>query len=250
MRFDLRQLRYFVTVAEELNFTRAADRLNVAQQSLSSAIARLEAGIGFKLFERTSRTVTLTERGSRWLPYAREVLVAAERARDAADDLAAGSAGTLRVGLAATAAVAFTPALLSAFAAAHPDVRLLTSHYGLEDPTGGLREHATDVAIVRPPFESDGLDIIVVAAEPRYATVATSHPLAGRLAVTFDDLAGEPWIEITASDPVLVRVLAGERAAPGTAPFRSPRQDTGRPPGSRPRWPGDWPGPGVDRPVP
>ncbi len=98
MQIDVRQLQYFVAVAEDLNFTRAAQRLNVVQQSLSSAIARLEAQLGFALFERSSREVTVTDRGTQWLPYAREVLVAADRAQRAARDLAAGRAGTLRVG--------------------------------------------------------------------------------------------------------------------------------------------------------
>ena len=202
MQIDVRQLRYFVAVAEELNFTRAAKRLNVVQQSLSSAIARLESNLGFKLFERSSRAVTLTERGSLWLPHAREVLVAVEHAQTAARDLATGSAGILRVGLAATAAVELTPAVLRAFAARHPGVRLLTEHYGFEDPTGGLRDNATDVAIVRPPFAASGLDLIVVASERRYAAVAGEHRLAHRTTVTFEDVVDEPWIEIVESDPV------------------------------------------------
>jgi DNA-binding transcriptional LysR family regulator len=202
MRFDLRQLRYFAAVADELNFTRAADRLSVAQQSLSGAIARLESDIGFRLFERSSRAVALTERGSQWLPHVREVLAAADRAQTAAEDLAAGTTETLSIGLAATAAVDFTPTLLGAFTARHPGIRLLTKHCGLEDPTGGLRDRAADVAIVRPPFASDGLDMIVVAAEPRYAALPAAHPLARRQSFTFDDLAAEPWIEIVASDPV------------------------------------------------
>ncbi len=202
MQIELRQLRYFVAVAEELNFTRAARRLNVVQQSLSSAIARLESSVGFKLFERSSRAVTLTERGSQWLPHAREALAAVERARTAARDLATGSAGTLRVGLAATAAVEFTPAVLRAFAERHPGVRVLTEHYGFEDPAGGLRDRATDVAVVRPPFAATGLDLSVVASEPRYAAVAEEHRLAHRATVTFDELLDEPWIEIVESDPV------------------------------------------------
>lgn len=202
MQIDVRQLRYFVAVAEELNFTRAAHRLNVVQQSLSSAIARLESSLGFKLFERSSRVVTLTERGLQWLPRAREVLAAVERAQTAARDLATGSAGTLRVGLAATAAVELTPAMLRAFTERHPQVRLLTEHYGFEDPTGGLRGRATDVAVVRPPFAAPGLDLMVVASERRYAAVAGEHQLAHRATVTFDDLVDEPWIEIVDSDPV------------------------------------------------
>jgi DNA-binding transcriptional LysR family regulator len=202
MQIDVRQLRYFVAVAEELNFTRAAHRLNVVQQSLSSAIARLESSLGFKLFERSSRVVTLTERGLQWLPHVREVLAAVERAETAARDLATGSAGTLRVGLAATAAVELTPALLRAFTERHPEVRLLTEHYGFEDPTGGLRARAADVAVVRPPFAGPGLDLMVVASERRYAAVAGEHRLAHRATVTFDELVDEPWIEIVDSDPV------------------------------------------------
>ena len=84
LRPEVRQLQYFIAVAEELNFTRAAERLDVVQQSLSTAIAQLEALLGVKLFERTTRSVTLTSEGAAWLPYAREALLAADRAAEAA----------------------------------------------------------------------------------------------------------------------------------------------------------------------
>jgi DNA-binding transcriptional LysR family regulator len=212
-----------VAVAEELNFTRAAERLNVVQQSLSSAIARLESSLGFKLFERSSRAVTLSERGSQWLPHAREVLAAAERAQTAARDLATGSVGTLRVGLAATAAVELTPAVLRAFAERHPHVRLLTEHYGFEDPPGGLRGHVTDVAIVRPPFDASGLDLIVLASERRYAAVAGEHRLAHRATVRFDDVVDEPWSRSSSPIPcgapsgASVTAARGRRASGPTA---------------------------------
>jgi DNA-binding transcriptional LysR family regulator len=201
VEIEVRQLRYFVAVAEELNFTRAAQRLNVVQQSLSSAIARLESVLGFRLFERSSRAVALTERGLEWLPQARRALAAVDRAQIVAEDLAAGAAGTLRVGLAATAAVELTPRLLRAFADRRPLVRLTTEYYGFEDPTGGLRDGTTDVAIVRPPFATDELELIVVASEPRYAVLASEHRLARRSTVTFDELADEPWMEVVDSDP-------------------------------------------------
>ncbi|MCM3882507.1 LysR family transcriptional regulator [Frankia sp. R82] len=202
MRFDLRQLAYFVAVAEELNFTRAARRLNVAQQSLSSAIARLEAHVGFDLFERSSRTVALTERGSSWLPYARDLLAVAQRCANAAHDLAAGDGASLRVGLAATAAVEITPRLLQVHAERHPGVRVVTRHYGLEDPTGGLRTHRSDVAIVRPPFTSTGLELAVVATEPRFVALWAGHPLATRQHVEFEEIADLPWIDVVSADPV------------------------------------------------
>lgn len=199
---DLRQLSYFVAVAEELNFTRAARRLNVAQQSLSSAVARLESQVGFALFERSSRAVGLTEHGARWLPHARELLAVAERCATAARDIATSGGATLRIGLAATAAVEITPRLVRAYMQRYPDVRVVTKHYGLEDPTGGLAGHTSDVAIVRPPFTGAGLDLIVVATEPRFVALAAGHPLSDRRSVMFEEIAEQPWIDIVGSDPV------------------------------------------------
>ncbi|HEX8854677.1 MAG TPA: LysR family transcriptional regulator [Thermoleophilaceae bacterium] len=201
MRPDVRQLQYFIAVAEELNFTRAAERLNLVQQSLSTAIAQLEALLGIKLFERTTRSVTLTNAGAAWLPYARDALAAAERAAAAARDLAAGRAGQLRVGLAATAALDVTPRLLRTFAERFPLVELAIEHFDCQDPSGGLRERRSDVAIVRPPFNDDGLELLVIATEPRFAVLAADHPLADRAALDFAELADEPWMDI-ATDPI------------------------------------------------
>jgi DNA-binding transcriptional LysR family regulator len=199
---ELRHLRYFVAVAEELSFTRAARRLNVVQQTLSEGIAHLEHMIGLRLFERTTRPVQLTDAAARWLPYAREVLEVAERAREAAAQLRSGHAARLRVGLAATAAFPLTPVLLEAFRSGHPHVALSTRHYGFGDPTGGLLSGDTDVAIVRPPFSPDGLELLVIASEPRYVALCDQHPLARRPDVSFREIEDEPWIEVDESDPV------------------------------------------------
>ena len=199
---ELRHLRYFLAVAEELNFTRAAQRLNVVQQSLSEGIAQLEDMLGLRLFERTTRPVRLTDAAVRWLPYARETLEAAQRAQDAAGDLRSGHTARLRVGLAATAAFALTPTLLKGFRARHPQIALSTRHFDFGDPTGGLLSGATDVAIVRPPFGADGLELLVLASEPRYVALSDQHPLAQRPSVSFEEIADEPWIEVDESDPV------------------------------------------------
>jgi DNA-binding transcriptional LysR family regulator len=201
MRPEVRQLQYFIAVAEELNFTRAAERLHVVQQSLSSTIAQLEALLGIKLFERTSRSVTLTPAGAAWLPYAREALAAAERAGEAAEDLASGRVGRLRVGLAATTALDVTPRLLRAFARRFPGVELTIEHFDFEDPSGGLHDRRSDVAIVRPPFSDDGLELIAIGSEPRFAVLAADHPLADRTAVDFADIADEPWMNVP-TDPL------------------------------------------------
>jgi DNA-binding transcriptional LysR family regulator len=193
---EVRQLQYFVTVAEELNFTRAAERLHVVQQSLSTGIAQLEAALGIRLFERTTRSVKLTGAGVAWLPYAREALASMSRAADAAEDLAAGRSGRLRVGLAATGALSFMPSLLRAFRERFPLADLDAKHSDFRDPYGGLRHRETDVAIVRPPFRDDGLTLVVLGQEPRYVVLASDHPFAARNAVDFVDLMDQPWMDV------------------------------------------------------
>jgi DNA-binding transcriptional LysR family regulator len=199
---ELRHLRYFLAVAEELSFTRAARRLNVVQQTLSEGIAQLEHLLELRLFERATRPLQLTDAAVRWLPYAREVLEAARRAQDAAGHLRSGHTARLRVGLAATAAFPLTPMLLEAFRAHYPQVALSTRHFNFGDPAGGLLNGETDVAIVRPPFSADGLELLVIASEPRYVALSDQHPLARRPSVTFKEIEDEPWIEIDESDPV------------------------------------------------
>jgi DNA-binding transcriptional LysR family regulator len=199
---EVRHLRYFLAVAEELSFTRAARRLNVVQQTLSEGIAQLEHLLGLRLFERATRPVQLTNDAIRWLPYAQEALDAAERAQDAARQLRSGYTSRLRVGLAATAAFPLTPVLLEAFRARYPQVALSTRHFNFGDPTGGLRGGETDVAIVRPPFAADGLELLVIASEPRYVALSDQHPLARRSSVSFNEIEDELWIEVDESDPV------------------------------------------------
>jgi DNA-binding transcriptional LysR family regulator len=199
---ELRHLRYFLAVAEELSFTRAAARLNVVQQTLSEGVAQLEHLLGLRLFERNTRPVQLTEAAVKWLPYAREAVDAAERAQEAAGHLRSDHTARLRVGLAATGAFPLTPVLLDAFRMRHPEVAVSTRHFNFGDPTGGLLDGETDVAIVRPPFGADGLELLVIASEPRYVALSDQHPLADRAGVSFAEIKDEPWIEVDESDPV------------------------------------------------
>src|SRR6476659_7489276 len=156
---DTRLLRAFVTVAEELNFTRAAERLFIAQQALSSQVQQLERRLGVKLFERTTRKVALTAAGEQFLPHA----TAALEALDAGTGLLAAAQraerATLRVGMSATAFVPLAADTLRRFAERHPDVELQVSNRGLNEPTAGLADGAVDVAFVRPPFVDDGLSM-------------------------------------------------------------------------------------------
>jgi DNA-binding transcriptional LysR family regulator len=193
---DTRLLRAFVAVAEELNFTRAAQRLFLAQQALSSQVQQLETRLGVKLFERTTRRVALTAQGERFLEPARAALAA----------LDAGTAeltrtATLRVGMSATAGVPLVGETIRRFRAEHPDVELVLSSTSLNQPAGGLREGAVDVAFVRPPIVDDGLSMVTVLTEARYIAMREDHPLAGREWVRPEDVVNEPWIWVEGADP-------------------------------------------------
>jgi DNA-binding transcriptional LysR family regulator len=197
---ELRQLRYFVAVAEELNFTRAARRMHLVQQALSGAISQFEHQLGVQLFARTTRRVELTDAGTALLPHAREALAAADRAVSALVDVVAGRTGRLRLGLAMTSGLPLTPVLLRELDDDRPDIELTVRHFDLRDPSGGLADGTSDVAIVRPPLALPDLCMIELAREPRYAVLGSTHPLATEPDLRLDQLVDEPWAEIDA-DP-------------------------------------------------
>jgi DNA-binding transcriptional LysR family regulator len=198
---DTRLLRAFVAVAEELNFTRAAQRLFAAQQALSSQVQQLESRLGFKLFERTTRRVSLTGAGERLLPHARAALEALDAGTEALDALRRAERATLRVGMSGTAMVPLVGEIIRRFAERHPDVELVVSNAGLHQPAAGLREGTVDVAFVRPPFLDDGISMVTVITEPRYIALREDHPLAGRESVRPEDVVNEPWIWVEGADP-------------------------------------------------
>src|SRR5438067_805083 len=181
---DSRLLRAFVAVAEELNFTRAAQRLHLAQQALSTQIQQLETRVGERLFDRTTRSVALTEAGERLLPHARAALAALDAGLGELEATRRAARSTLRVGLATTAVVPLVTETLRRFAADRPDVNLAVSNHGMIDPSAGLRAGTVDVGFVRPPFTDDGdVTMETVLTEPRYIVVPEGHPLADRESV-------------------------------------------------------------------
>lgn len=201
MDLDTRLLRAFATVAEELNFTRAAERLFVAQQALSAQIQQLESRLGVRLLERTTRRVGLTDAGERLLPHAVATLEALDAGTDAIEAMRRSQHATLRVGLSATAMVPAVTETLRRFGEQHPDVELRVSNAPLNQPAAGLTEGAVDVAFVRPPFRDEGLSMVTVLAEDRYAVLPSDHPLAAREFVRPEDIVGEPWIWVEGADP-------------------------------------------------
>ena len=136
---DTRLLRAFVAVAEELNFTRAAERLFIAQQALSSQVRQLEARLAVKLFERTTRRVSLTEAGEQLLPHAVASLEAFDSGARLIESARRAEQSSLRVGLSATAMVPVVSETMRLFTERHPDVELTVSNAGLEPARGGAQ---------------------------------------------------------------------------------------------------------------
>jgi DNA-binding transcriptional LysR family regulator len=188
---ELRHLRYFIAVAEELNFSRAAKRLRMAQPPLSVAIRQLEQEIGTSLFIRSSREVRLTEAGSALLPGARRTLAEADAAVSAAQRAAAGEVGSLRVGYNWSARFETLPALGRAFNHRHPDVELLSEEMRPNRMAAALRSAAIDVALALYPDVVADLSYLPIRREPVVAVLSSSHALAHEEAINLEALADE-----------------------------------------------------------
>ena len=177
---ELRHLRYFVAVAEELNFTRAAARLHTSQPSLSQQIRQLEKAIGVGLLDRSRHHVALTDGGRIFLREVRDILGRIEHAGRLAKQAADGRAGELAVGTFPAADVRILPTLRALVATQLPDVRLLLhSKYAVE-PGMGLLSGALDVAFMRSPLDGDAIDAIEVVRESIVAVLPAHHQLARR----------------------------------------------------------------------
>lgn len=201
----VRRLRYFVAVADELHFTRAAARLFVSQQSLSRQISELESELGVALFDRTSRRVELTAAGRAFLPGCREALENLDAATAAARQAWQGGQGTLTVGFFVLAALELTTAILTEYRQRFPDVNVVMREFTFDDPTAGLGELVSDVAIVRLPITLPDAELVPLFTEPRVVAVASHHRLADHSAISVRQLVGEPLTRATNSDPAFRR---------------------------------------------
>jgi DNA-binding transcriptional LysR family regulator len=193
MDIELRQLRYFVAVADELHFTRAAHRLRLDQPTLSRHVRRLEQGLGVKLFDRTTRNVALTEAGRVFLQKAREVLEAAESAVSTVREAAEGRTGLLRVGMMVQTAEPLRSAALNLFEERYPNVELKLTSYPFVDPSCGLETGETDVAFVWLPIEHPQIETEHLFDEPRYFIVADHHRLASKSSICREEVEDESF---------------------------------------------------------
>jgi len=187
-----RKLRYFIAVAEELNFVRAAQRLYIAQQSLSAQIRELEDEVGVRLFLRTTRKVELTAAGAVMLAAARTALATLDDAVEEAQRTERGELGTLKVGFIIAAALELTGPILAVFRDRFPAVTVELREFDFSDTSAGLAGGWADVAIVRPPISTAGLEFETLFVEPRVVAVARDHPLAERDAVNVEDVLDLP----------------------------------------------------------
>ncbi|MEV0720740.1 LysR substrate-binding domain-containing protein [Asanoa sp. NPDC050611] len=196
----LRDLRYFVAVAEHLHFTRAAEALYVSQPALSKQIHALEAQLRAALFERDRRTVRLTAAGAALLPGARAVLSAWAAAEAEVAAALARQAAALVVGMSTGVGRSLLPAVRARFAAAAPEAELRLRQVPWSDPTGGLAatgEAASDAAFVWLPLpDQERFAYAPVATEDRLVALAAAHPLAARARIAFADLLDEPFLAL------------------------------------------------------
>lgn len=201
VNIELRHLRSFLVVAEELNFTRAAGRLHLAQQALSAQIQQLEQELGVVLFVRTTRKVELTSSGRKLLAKMPDAL----RQLDAAlieVKCEPTDSGFLSLGLLATSLLDFTPRLLRKFAGELPNVNVTIRNVPFSDPTGGVRDRDCDVALVWEPFHLQELACEPLFADERVAVLAADHPLAALQRIPAGELALEPFVWVDDMDPV------------------------------------------------
>ena len=192
---ELHQLEYFVAVAEEASFTRAASRVHVAQPGVSAQVRRLESELGQQLLDRSGRSVRLTEVGSAVLPFARAALDAVANARLAVDDLAGLVRGQVTVGMVSGCALPVLAELLAGFHDRHPGVAIALVEDNSDRLVERLRDGRLDLALIGWTGEAPAdIDTVVLVDEELVAAVAPGHPLAGVGAITIRQLRDLPLV--------------------------------------------------------
>lgn len=194
MNVRLRYIRAFVAVAQQRSFARAAERLNVSQPALSQTIIQFEEIIGFPLFDRTTRSVSLTHNGERLYTKALQLTQMTESFQAEVRMLQLSMKNELRVGFMIGTAVELIPAIVREFERRRPGARLVLSEFDFNDPTAGLREHKVDCGIFRPPVELSDIETVELARENCVVCLPLGHGLAQRNVVAVADILEEPIV--------------------------------------------------------
>ncbi len=191
---ELRQLRYFVAVAEEMNFRRAAERLRIAQPALSQQISKFERELKTTLFERTTRHVELTDAGRILFAEGRRVLAEADHALAAVHRCVHGEVGLLRIGFVSSAALRIVPATVRAMREAWPGVHVQLSESTTDPQLAAIADGALDIGIVREVDEIDDIVVRPLMREPLLVAMHASHPFAHRTSLRLAELRGEQFL--------------------------------------------------------
>ncbi|MEV4180373.1 LysR substrate-binding domain-containing protein [Streptosporangium canum] len=211
---ELRTLRYFVMVAEELHFGRAATRLHMSQPPLSRAIKRLEADVGALLFDRSPTGVVLTPVGTVLLDEARALLDHADRVRVRVS--AAADVATITVGVMDDGTDPEVTRLAAAYRRRHPGIDIRIRDIDLTDPTGGLRAGLVDVALTRAPFDETALTVRVLRTDPVGVVLRADDPLARRNRLRLVDMSDRRWFQFPqGADPLWQSYWNGGRPREG-----------------------------------
>ncbi len=202
---ELRHLKYFVAVAEELHYGRAAKKLNIAQPPLSQQIMNLEEELGIKLFDRSRRNIQLTDAGSYFLKEARQVLLHVEQAAEAARRVSRGQAGRLFVGFVGSVVHTFLPEGLRLFRQRFPDVELVLREINTAEQIKSLHSGRIDVGFLYADAPDPMLSSQLLTQAPLMVVLPKKHALANRKSLHISELAQEPFIANTrSSEPVVL----------------------------------------------
>jgi DNA-binding transcriptional LysR family regulator len=213
MSIDLKQLRYFLAVAEEKSFSRAAERLHISQPPLSQQIMKLESELGVRLFARTTRTFELTVAGRALMVEASDLLAKMRITIDTIRQIDRGEVGRLRVGIVGSAMWGPIPRMLEQFQTQFPRVTWTIHELGPNDQYEALRAHQIDVGFWRePPFEEELMKIDKLRQDLCFrenvcVAVNAHHPLAQRPHIELTDLAGEPILTLILANSTFARYL-------------------------------------------
>jgi DNA-binding transcriptional LysR family regulator len=216
---ELRHLRYFVAVAEELHFGHAAARLHISQPPLSHQIQDLERELGVTLFHRSRRSVALTEAGRLFLEEARQVLGDAKHAIEIAKKAARGEIGRLSVGFGPTPENGLLNAVLSLFLARHPDVQLELHSLYTQEQVEALAHRQIDVCFPLLPIANRNICVERIAVEPIRVALPSHHPMASQSRIALGDLRQEPFVLVSREvGPGFYDLLLNACAAAGFTP--------------------------------
>jgi LysR family transcriptional regulator, hydrogen peroxide-inducible genes activator len=191
---EFHQLRYICAIAETGSFSRAAERCQIAQPSLSQQVLKLEDELGAKLFDRLGRSIRLTEPGRAFLPHARAILNQMEAARSSVANQVADVRGSVAAGVIPTIAPYLMPAYTAAFARKYPDAKLRIVEETTPILVEDLRSLSIDLAILALPLRHKDMELFPLRTEPLYAVLPGDHPHAGAKSMALRDLRGESFV--------------------------------------------------------